>query len=161
MTVRCLALIAMITSACVNTTRSHQVRDAPRVEYSEDTFAILLAAGPSILSQLNPQTKTYHVADSLTAKLLTRLNAQNSFTRIGPNQTVSCDGHTPITGTLFHVSLREIEGDSASVGWSLTCVLRSRYHPDGFLGGGASSYNLHRVKNRWTVSGPNMYYLEF
>ena len=107
-----------------------------------DTFAILVAAGPSLLSRLTPASEKVYVEDPLTARLLTHLGAQHRFNRITPDEVVSCDSHTAITGTRFQVRLIGIVGDSASVGWSATCMLKSRYHPDGFLGGAASSYNL-------------------
>jgi hypothetical protein len=158
--------LALILAACAAAACSPKSQPAPvpvsepatTIEVPDPSFDILVAAADSVLPHLNPPDTKFYVDDSLTAKVLDHIGARDRYTRITKDQQVSCDGSTAIKGTRASMRVYGLFGDSASVAWSSTCLLRASGRSEAHAGGSGGTYNLVKTGDSWIVTGAGLFF---
>jgi hypothetical protein len=157
--------LALILAACVATACSTKPSPdavppaggpSATIAVPDPSFDILVAAADSVLPQLGPPDKTFYVDDSVTAKVLDHVGAQDRYTRITKDQQVSCDGSSAITGTRASMRVYGLFGDSASVAWSATCLLVPSGQSEARAAGSGGTFNLAKTGDSWIVTGAGL-----
>ena len=131
--------------------------DAPIV-VPDPSFEILVAAADSVLPRFGAPDEKFFINDSLVARVLNHIGANDRYTQIARDAQVSCDGSSGITGKLATMRIYGIYGDSAAVAWSSTCMRAPQPGVTSTAVGGGGTYNLLKAGEDWVVSGAGLYF---
>jgi hypothetical protein len=157
-----LLAVALLVGACAPKAQTADPAPAPSVGapivVPDHSFDILVAAADSVLPRFGAPHEKFFINDSLVARVLTQIGAEDRYIFIAREKQVSCDGSAELTGKLATMRIYGIYEDSAAVAWSSTCMRAPQPGVKSTAVGGGGTYNLQRAGDLWVVSGAGLYF---